>query len=135
MEGDRSAYDLEGRLLDYTERVVRVVEALPPTRTGNHIAGQLLRCGTSPYAHHGEVQASESRRDFTHKLGVCYKELRESIRWLRLTQRLNLVPPPKRLVAIIDESEELIRIFATSIRTTKKNGKKSSSNERLTFNA
>jgi four helix bundle protein len=113
-------YDLEDRLLDYAERVVRVVDALPDSLTGRHMAGQLLRCGTSPYANHGEAQAAESRNDFIHKLGVCYKEMRDSRRWLRLIHRLGLVEPA-RLDALLIEAEELTKIFAASIRTARGN--------------
>ena len=77
-------YDLEERLLDYSVKVIRLVEQLPNTRAGNHVAGQLLRSGTSPYSNHGEAQAAESKKDFIHKMRVCLKELRESERWLKL---------------------------------------------------
>ena len=40
-------YDLEERLIDFAVRIINVVEALPNTRAGNHIAGQLVRCGTA----------------------------------------------------------------------------------------
>ena len=53
-------YDLEERLLEYSVRIIKVVEQLPNRRVGNHIAGQLLRSGTSPYPNHGEAQAAES---------------------------------------------------------------------------
>jgi four helix bundle protein len=110
-------YDLEDRLLDYSSRIIRLVESLPDTRAGNHVAGQLLRSGTSPFFNHGEVQAAESANDFVHKLKVCLKELRESFRALRLIQRVPLAKPA--LVApLIGETEELIKIFFTSIRTT-----------------
>ena len=72
------------RLLDFSVRIIRLVDALPNTRAANHVAGQLLRCGTSPYGNHGEVEAAESRKDFVHKLKVCLKELKETRRWLRL---------------------------------------------------
>ena len=57
-------YDLEDRLLDFAVNIVELTESLPTTRSGNHIAGQLLRCGTSPLSNHGEVEAAESRKDF-----------------------------------------------------------------------
>jgi len=79
-------FDLEDRLLEFSARVIRLVDALPNTRASNHIAGQLVRCGTSPYGNHGEVEAAESRKDFVHKLKVCLKELKETRRWLRLLQ-------------------------------------------------
>ena len=118
----RPKFDLEDRLLEFTARIVTLVDALPNTRAGNHVAGQLLRCGTSPYAHHGEVQAAESRKDFIHKLGVCFKELKEVKRWLRLVIRLQLMPLEK-LRPLLLETEEIIRIFGASIRTAEKNSK------------
>ena len=81
-------YDLEDRLLEFAANIVELTESPPNTRAGNHIAGQLLRCGTSPYGNHGEVEAAESRKDFLHKLRICLKELRETKRWLRLVGRL-----------------------------------------------
>src|SRR5712691_6792938 len=94
-------YDLEERLLEYAARIIRLVEKLPETRAGNHVAGQLLRSGTSALPNHGEAQAAESRRDFIHKMKICHKELRESRRWLRLIQRVPLLKP--RLVQSLVE--------------------------------
>jgi len=121
---DGQKYDLEDRLLEYSARIITVAERLPNSRTGSHVAGQLLRSGTSPYANHGEAQAAESANDFVHKMRICLKELRESKRWLKLIQRIPLVKPPDRIDEIINETEELIKIFATSIRTAEKNIKK-----------
>jgi four helix bundle protein len=109
-------YDLEERLLEYAARVIRLVEKLPDSRAGNHVAGQLLRSGTSPLPNHGEAQAAESRKDFVHKLKICHKELRESRRWLRLIQRVPLLKSAL-VEPLVEETEELIRIFAASLRT------------------
>src|ERR1700731_3163443 len=76
----QARFDLEERLLEFSARIIEIVDALPNTRAANHIAGQLLRCGTSPYGNHGEVEAAESGRDFVHKLRVCLKELKETRR-------------------------------------------------------
>jgi four helix bundle protein len=112
-------FDLEERLLEYAVRIVRLVDALPATRAGRHVADQLMRCGTSPLANHGELQGAESRKDFIHKLGLCLKEIRESRRWLRLIQPVPLLPPTK-VTPLIDETEALIKSFAASIRTAKR---------------
>jgi four helix bundle protein len=109
-------YDLEERLLNYSARIIRLVEKLPNRRTGNQVAGQLLRSGTSPLPNHGEAQAAESANDFVNKLRVCLKEFRASHRWLRLVQTVPLLPQ-KRVTPLVNETEELIRIFVTSIRT------------------
>jgi hypothetical protein len=66
-------YDLEDRLPDFAVSIVELTDSFPTTRAGNHIAGQLLRCGTSPLSNHGEVEAAESRKDFLHKLRICLK--------------------------------------------------------------
>jgi four helix bundle protein len=114
-------YDLQDRLLDFAVDVVELTESLPNTRAGNHIAGQLLRCGTSPLSNHGEVEAAESRKDFLHKLRVCLKELRETKRWLRLVSRLKRLGEPANLPACLNEIEELIRIFAAGVKTAERN--------------
>jgi four helix bundle protein len=114
-------YNLEERLLEFSVRIIRVTESMKRSRAANHIADQLLRSGTSPYGNHGEAEGAESRDDFIHKLKVCYKELRESRRWLRLVQRAELIAKPALLVPLISEADELVRIFASSIRTAQKN--------------
>ena len=119
----KPAYDLEDRLLDFAAKIVELTESLPNTRAGNHIAGQLLRCGTSSLSNHGEVEAAESRRDFLHKLRVCLKELRETKRWLRLIERAKKIGTPANFNICLKEVEELIRIFVASIRTAERNAK------------
>ena len=113
-------YDLEERFLEYSVQIIKLVEMLPNTRTGNHIAGQLLKSGTSPYPNHGEAQAAESQKDFVHKLRISLKELRESYRWLKLIQRFPLINNPDLLSDILEETEQLIKIFVSSIKTSEK---------------
>ena len=120
---ERQVYDLEERLLEYSVRIVKLVEQLPNSRTGNHVAGQLLRSGTSPYPNHGEAQAAESKKDFIHKLRISLKELRETQRWLKLVHRVPLIRNPELLDALLEETEELIKIFVTSIKTVEKKRK------------
>jgi four helix bundle protein len=109
---------LEDRLLDYAASIIDVTERLPSSRAGNHVAGQLLRSGTSPLPNHGEAQAAESHADFVHKLRVCLKELRESRRWLLLIGRSPKLRQCGDLTPQVQETEELIRIFVASIRTS-----------------
>jgi four helix bundle protein len=119
----KKKYDLESRLLEYSVKIIKLVEQLPHTRVGNHISGQLLRCGTSPYPNHGEAQAAESQKDFVHKLRISLKELRETKRWLTLIQSVRLVKQPEKVEDLLVETEELIKIFVASIRTSEKNKK------------
>ena len=122
-EGDdkHQKFDLEDRLLEFAPAVIDLSESLPSTRAGNHVAGQILRSGTSPYPNHGEAEAAESRDDFVHKLKICLKELRETRRWARLIRRKGWVKEDTTLIFVLAESEELIRIFFASIQTARKN--------------
>ena len=106
-------------LLCFAARVGKLVDVLPDTRLGRHIAGQLVRCGTSPLPNYEEARAADSRSDFIHKLGICLKEIRESQRWLRLIHRVPLIPGPN-IEPMLAETETLIKIFRASIRTAGK---------------
>jgi four helix bundle protein len=126
MENEKSKgtqkFDLEGRLIDFSLSVIDIVESLPNSRVGSHIANQLVRSGTSPAANYGEALSAESRSDFIHKMRVSLKELRETRIWLLIVQRKGLVKPEAAL-RVLKENCELIAIFAASINTAKKKGK------------
>jgi four helix bundle protein len=119
--GGNRKFDLEDRLLEFASAVIDLSASLPATRAGNHIAGQGLRSGTSPYPNHGKAEAAESRDDFIHKLKICLKEHRETRRWARLIKRKAWVKNETGLLFLLGESEELIRIFHSSIQTAKRN--------------
>jgi four helix bundle protein len=101
--------------------MIDVVEALPNSRAGNYIAGQLVRSCHSPTFNYGEVQAAESRNDFIHKLGVVLKELKECRTALKVIIKKELIKPVEKLQDIYKETEELIAIIAKSIETENKN--------------
>lgn len=119
--GINRKFDLEDRLLEFASAGIDLSESLPVTRAGNHVAGQILSSGTSPYPDHGEAEAAESRDDFIHKLKICLKELRETHRWARLISRKVWVKNETTLLFVLSECEELIRIFHSSNQTTKRN--------------
>ncbi|MGC3943775.1 MAG: four helix bundle protein [Chryseolinea sp.] len=106
-------FDLEYRLLEFTIRIISVVESLPDTRVCNYLGSQLLRSGSSPVLNYGEAQAAESRKDFVHKLKVILKELRETSICLTILNRKSYISED----ALLKESRELIAIFTSSICT------------------
>jgi four helix bundle protein len=116
----RKGADIEERLLDFAVRVGRAIDALPDTRPARHIAGQLVRSGTSPAPNYAEGCAAESKRDFIHKLGIVLKELRESSVWIRLIVKSELIPE-QRLELLHDECDQLCKIIAKSLVTAKSN--------------
>ena len=113
MKGD----DISDRLVALAVSIIKVADSLPDTPTGKHVAGQLLRSGTSPGANYEEARGAESRRDFLHKLGVTLKELQESHYWLRIVAGARLVPTD--VTSVISEAAELCRIIGKSRITAK----------------
>ena len=89
-------YDLEERLVDYTCVMIDIVETLPNTRSGNYIAGQLIRSCHSPTFNYGEVQAAESSKDFIHKMGVVLKELKECRVALKVIRKKEMITERRR---------------------------------------
>ena len=117
-------FDLEDRLVNFTCRMIDVVEALPKTRSGNYIAGQLIRSCHSPTFNYGEVQAAESRSDFIHKMRVVLKELKECRTALKIIIKKEMIKPTKKLDNIFKETHELIAIIAKGIETAAHNADK-----------
>jgi len=114
----RKGADIEERLLEFAVRVGKAIDALPDTRLGRHIAGQLVRSGTSPAPNYAEACAAESKKDFIHKLAIVLKELRESSVWIRLIVKSELIPE-QRLELLRDECDQLCKIIAKSLVTAK----------------
>ncbi len=110
--------ELSDRLLEFAVRVGKVVDALPDTRLGRHVAAQLVRCGTSAAPNYEEACAAESRADFIHKLKIALKELRESRFWLRFVSRTEMLPK-KNMMDILDECNQLCNILGKSTATAK----------------
>ncbi len=116
--------DLEERLINFAVLIVEIVETMPVTKAANHLAGQLIRSGTSPALNYGEAQSGESRRDFIHKIKIVLKELRESYICLKIIYRTKLYKTEEKINIAIKECNELISIFVKSIETAQNNIKK-----------
>jgi len=115
--------ELTDRLLGFAARVGKVVDALPDTRLGRHVAGQLVRSGTSPAPNYDEGCAAESPADFAHKLNVALKEMRESRVWIRLIIKAKLLKETT-LADLLDEANQLCNILGKSVVTAKRNAGK-----------
>ena len=119
METSQARADaLQERLIDFAARIIKLSAGLPKTAAGKHIAGQILRSGTSPAANYGEARGAESRNDFVHKLGIVLKELNETVIWLCLIERSKMLRT-ELLAGLVDENRELGRIFASSLKTAR----------------
>ncbi len=110
--------ELSDRLWNFATRIGKTVDALPDSRLGRHVAGQLVRCGTAAAPNYDESGAAESRDDFVHKLSIALKELRESRGWLKFIVKSELLPAPT-MTGLVDEAEQLCRILGKSVVTAK----------------
>jgi four helix bundle protein len=122
------ADELEERLINFAVRIIKLSANLPNTPAGKHIAGQILRSGTSPAPNYGEARGGESHADFVHKLGIVLKELNETFIWLRIIEGSELLKP-ELLAGIMEENKELCRIFTSSLKTARSNRKATSKME------
>ena len=113
------ADELEERLIDFAVRIVKLSAHLPKTSAGKHIAGQILRSGTSPAPNYGEARGAESTADFIHKVRIVLKELNETSIWLRVIQRSNMLRS-ELIIDIIGENRELCQIFAKTVNTARR---------------
>jgi four helix bundle protein len=112
--------DIQERMIDFAVAAIKLCGKLPQTKAGEHMAGQLLRSGTHPGLHYGEVRGAESTNDFIHKLKVILKELNESANALEIIKRSEMVASEK-VEPLAGECKELCKITAASIRTASRN--------------
>jgi four helix bundle protein len=110
---------LKDRTKAYALRVIRLCSTLPKEMTAQVIGKQLLRSGTSVGANYREATRARSKLEFAAKLGDSLKELSESEYWLELLAESGIVEPAK-VAPLMDETDQLTRIFVTSIRSSKK---------------
>ena len=76
--------DIQERLIDFAVSIIQLTTKLPKSSAGKHIAGKLLRSGTSPAPNYAEARSAESSNDFIHKLKIALKELNETVVWLQI---------------------------------------------------
>jgi hypothetical protein len=69
------------RLWNFAAGIGKVVDSLPETRLGRHVAGQLVRCGTSAPPNYDEACAGESRADFVHKVVLQFAMAIFNLQW------------------------------------------------------
>ena len=126
--------ELSDRLWHFAARVGKVVDALPNSRLGRHVAGQLVRSGTAAPPNYDEGCAAESRADFAHKVNIALKELVETRGWLKFIIIAELLSR-RRIETLLDECQQLCRILGKSIATARsKHGRHISPTPSLTGN-
>ena len=118
--------DFKRRTKAFALRMIRLVEALPPSSAGRVIGGQLLRCGTSVGANYRSACRGRSRADFIAKMKIVEEECDEALYWMELLVESDLVKAAL-LADLTKEADEILAMVVASIKTSpsKKNRKSS----------
>ncbi len=108
--------ELKERTKKFAHRCVKLALSLPVTYLGNHIKGQLIRCGTSVASNYRAACIAHSKPSFVAKLSIVIEEADESEFWMEFIIDEQL--KPKHLVQPLkNEANELTSIFITSRKT------------------
>ena len=120
------AVELKARTKQFGLRVIKLVEALPGTKTANIIGNQLLRAGTSVGANYRSACRGRSKAEFVAKTCISIEEADEALYWMELLIEAGIVPK-ERLNDLMQEANELTAILTASVITAKSNLRKKSS--------
>ncbi len=116
-------YDIEERLIQFVAKVGELIASLKKIKDTRNLIDQLSRASESAALNYGEAQVAESRADFTHKMSVVLKELKESQVCIKIIKIRNFCTDPEILGKCDQECSELVAIFITSVQTSRKNGR------------
>lgn len=109
---------MKERLISFSIRIIKLVDAMPNSIAGWAIAKQIVRSGTSPAANYRAACLAKSDKDFVNKLKMVEEELDETNHWLEVIMRSNMLPT-QRLDSLFQESRELLCIVSKTIISTK----------------
>lgn len=111
-------YDLEDRTLEFGKRIIHLAKALPKSSVNYNLVSQISRSGTSLGANYREANETETKKDFLFRMRICRKEGKETIYWLNLIIEAN-PELSERIKPLLEETIELVKIFATIIQKSK----------------
>ena len=114
------ADELRDRTKKFALRIIKLVAALPNTVTGRAIGNQLVKAGTSVGANYRAACRGRSKAEFNSKLHIVLEEADESAFWLELIIDAELLSK-KMVQPLLNEANELTKIFSKSYRTAKHN--------------
>lgn len=110
--------ELKERFRQFSLRIIRMVDCMPNTISGNAIARQVIRSGTSPAANYSAACLAKSDKDFVNKLKMVEEEIDETCHWLSIIIDANMLPK-ERVEPLYTESIELRKIISKSLISIK----------------
>ncbi len=100
----------------FAQRIVSLYLFLKQEKKEYELARQILKSGTSIGANIEEAIGGFSRKDFSAKLGIAYKEARETNYWLRLLHDVNIIDS-KTFNSMNSDCVELLKIIGSILKT------------------
>jgi four helix bundle protein len=113
---------LKERTMLFAVKTLRLIDRFPRAVGAEVIARQLAKSATSVAANYRSACTARSRRDFIAKLGIVVEEIEESVYWLELIVRLQVIAVAS-LPALSAEAIELRAIFSRSLGTARANSR------------
>lgn len=107
----KKKYDLAERTALFGEQIIEFAKSLPDTFMTRPLVSQIIRSGTSIGANYMEADSAESKKDFRHKIGICKKESKETMHWLRMIAKADSAYEDK-CRKLWREAHELTLIFS-----------------------
>jgi len=119
MSNDKNQkYDLAERTARFSENIIEFIKELSPAQINQPLINQIIRSATSIGANYMEADGAESKKDFKHKIGICKKEAKETMYWLRILAKANPANIDK-CRKLWQEAHELTLIFSAIINSSK----------------
>jgi len=120
MNNRQKKYDLEERTAKFGEAIIYFCKSLKENAINKPLLSQIIRSATSIGANYMEADVAESKKDFQHKIGICKKESKETIHWIRMVISAN--PETREKCKILqEEAHELLLIFSAIIIKSRSN--------------
>ena len=111
--------DLCERLFEFAVRVIEFLKTLPYTPENKTIRTQLSKSACSSGANYEEAQSGSSKPDFTNKVRISLREMRESNFWLRIIKRTVQDINVEVLDFLVKESAELKNILGSIVQKSR----------------
>jgi four helix bundle protein len=111
--------DLCERLFEFAVKVIEFLKTLQYTPENKIIRSQLTKSSASSGANYEESQGGSSKADFTNKVRISLREMRESNYWLRIIKRTVKEVNTDELDYLINESGELKKILGSIVQKSR----------------
>ena len=118
-QNSKPIYDLEERTFKFAKDVRLFVKTLPKSIANFEDEKQLIKASGSVGANYREANESLSKKDFVIRIKISRKESKESEYFLRLINETNDLPDKNEARRLIQEANELKKIFSAIIEKSK----------------